>query len=490
MTNNTNDENTYRTPRTAQEAPEAWKNFFGHSQHEPTEPTPAREEAPSFAGFYDNNPLNAEPRPERAAPVNHAGEDPGTPPQGETGLNVLAAILGHETPFNLADLKERVKKAGQGVDLKLHFYKAINGEYSLAPATMKFRGITVFAARTGGGKTLFATSLAAHALATRPEYHVVFLSLEESKATISQRLLTAYIDFTADERERKDALSLDTVETFIRGEPIQDEFTINDYIQTGRRPYDTRIKEAAAELARRLTVIDIESFDEARARFAQTFDDAGKAAELSSGWKADQSATVRGMIDYYRRAHGDKVLFFVDYAQRIHNNTAENRNGANYKEIQAVMADLISEARRGAVVFLAAQMNRDNSTESKNDARKEFFNALPEQLREAADIEQAAEIILYLTIDRETTPNMLNVRVLKYRNGDALQYAAAPIFWSTRAARLAELEKPSFTAPTHKRRDTAPANENDDDTDDDSTPPPSKSTTPRKRAIKPYKGGA
>lgn len=477
--------NSYPTPRTAADAPEAWKRFFG-GHGSSTQPAPEGAETPKAqeraSSFYDDDPLNAEPPQESTTPraASHA-ED--STPQEEKPLDELAEILDRETPFSLDDLKERSKRAGTGVDLGLRFYnhlEAINGEYSRAQRNIRFKGITVFAARTGGGKTLFAVSLAAHALATKPEYAVVFLSLEESKAAISQKILAAFMDFTpADEQERRDVLSLDDVETFVRGEQIQADFDINDYIDKGRRPWDTRIKAAARTLADRLTVIDIESFEEARARFAQTFEDEGKAANLAQTWKADQSTTVRGMIAHYRRKYGDKVLFFVDYAQRLHDSTDARRNAATYKEIQSVMADLISEARQGACIFLAAQMNRDNSKETKGNAAKEFFSAIPEQLREAADIEQAAEIILYLTIDRETIPSVLNMRVLKYRNGDARQYAGAPIDWRTRAARLADIQEPTYTPDAKPNRQATAAAEEEDDEPTIPAPKTKQRTLPR-----------
>lgn len=489
-------DNSYPTPRTVEEARQVWSLPSAADFHRSAPATPEAQDAAAEEkaqepprSFYEDDPLNTEPP--RAAPNAEAGTDTTAPPQEERPLDELAEILDRETPFDLADLRERAKRAGAGVDLGLRFYNhlnALNGGYSRSPMNMKFRGITVFAARTGGGKTLFAVSTAAHTLATKPDYHVVFLSLEESKAVISQKILAAFLDFTpGDDRERADVLSLDTIETFIRGEPIQAREEIEDYIDTGRRPWDTRIKAAAHTLADRLTVIDIESFEEARARFAQTFESADKAADLAKVWTADQSTTVRGMIAHYRRKYGDKVLFFVDYAQRLHNRAADDRrNAATYKEIQAVMADLISEARAGAVVFLAAQMNRDNSKEVKNDAAKEFFGAIPEQLREAADIEQAAEIILYLTIDRESTPNVLNMRVLKYRNGDARQYAGAPIDWRTRAACLADLREPTYRPDAKPQRitTTAPAEEEDDDEPTIPTPKPKQRTLPRA-----YKGG-
>ncbi len=69
-------------------------------------------------------------------------------------------------------------------------------------------------------------------------------------------------------------------------------------------------------------------------------------------------------------------------------------------------------------IIAAAQLNRDPARGAANDPVKEFKDAYCEQLREAADIEQAAEVILYCKIDNrdEETPYM-NYRVLKNRRG-------------------------------------------------------------------------
>lgn len=367
---------------------------------------------------------------------------------GDGGAPNLAGILDHVLPFDLNEIKRLDQKAGRGLNLGLHFYK----RGAFAPEALKFRGITVFSARTGGGKTLFATSLCAHALATKPDYHAVFLSLEESKAAISKRLLAAYLYYTEGAKRENgtplDAISLDEVDRFIHGERLQMQEEIDDALLRGLQPHDGRINDAAIALSNRLTVLDIESFDEARSAYAQSCADAARAEEFLKAWRADQSPTVKGMIAYFRKKYDDKVLFFVDYAQRLHNDNVPIRSGAAYKEIQAVMADLISEARQGAIVFLAAQMNREGAKASGNKYAAEFYGAYSELLREAADIEQAAEMILYLTIDRDT--NRLNMRLLKYRNGDADQAASVPIKWSVRAALLSQIDRPSLIDPENK----------------------------------------
>jgi len=409
----------------------------------PDNPSLGKPDQKFLEEFYSDPNLNP--------PIDAAAPDVPVPKGangGENGTPSLNGILDHVLPFDLAEIRRLDQKAGRGIDLGLHFYK----REGLAPGHLRFRGITVFAARTGGGKTLFATSLCAHALVTKPDYHAVFLSLEESKAAISKRLLAAYLYYTESTQQEPslpfDPISLDEVDRHIHGERLQIQEEIDDALRRGIQPRDGRINEAAAALSDRLTVLDIESFDEARNAYAQTREDAAKAEEFLKVWRADQSATVKGMIAYFRQKYDDKVLFFVDYAQRLHNDDVPVRGGAAYKEIQAVMADLISEARQGAIVFLAAQMNREGAKASGNKYAAEFYGAYSELLREAADIEQAAEMILYLTIDRDT--NRLNMRLLKYRNGDADQAASAPIRWSVRAALLSQIDKPSLIDPENK----------------------------------------
>lgn len=378
--------------------------------------------------------------------------------KGEKPALDARAILPHLIGADLAEMSRLEKKAGTGLNLGLTFYHqgyaAGRAFVKNTAAPLLFKGLTSIAARTGGGKTLFMTSLAAHVLRLlddhdKPRFHVVFFSLEESKITILKRILAAYI-YLNDLESETDVIPISTISCLLRGETIQAEEDAENARQNGRTPDAERIKNAVDELKERLLVIDQESFEEARAAFVKAHAELTNAEEISKAWRADQSATIKALIAAYREKYGDGVLFFVDYTQRVHNNTDERRNAASYKEIQAVMNDFIECARAGATMFASAQMNRDNAKETKNDPAKELWSAIPEQIREAADIEQASEMILYLKFHTATVAGnrypttFLNARVLKYRDGEGEQAAAFPIRWSVRSGKFDKLRAPTL----------------------------------------------
>lgn len=372
------------------------------------------------------------------------------PPQDQEAPKLDAsALLPYIGGLDLDELKRLDKKAGKGIDLKLHFYRKNPAarNFILSQNPLRFKGVIIAAARTGGGKTLFLSSLAAHILNTKKDHHVVFVSLEESKSRTSKRILAAYM-YAHENVTPSEIISLDTIEKYIQGERIQSQEEIDDAIRHGKTPDDGRIINAFTEIADRLTVIDIESLIESRERFIKAQTNLETAATLSESWKADQSTTIKALIEAYREKYQDKVVFFVDYAQRIHNDDdqGKRRNGASYKEIQAVMSDFISCGRNGAVIFIAAQMNRDNPKETKGDPAAELWNAIPEQLREAADIEQAADMIFYLKLNTTGNPpqTFLNMRVMKYRDGESEQAAAIPIRWSVRSGNFSKLAPPTL----------------------------------------------
>ncbi len=498
-------DNTYPTPRTVEEARQVWALPSAADFHRSAPATPEAQNAAAeekgqstAASFYEADPLNAEPP--RAAPNAEAGTDAGAPPQEKKDTPPALdarALLPHIGGINLKELADLEQRAGKGISLGLTFYhlstdKARKFVRNTA-APVLFKGITTIAARTGGGKTLFLTSLAAHALRLQdshgaPRFRVVFFSLEESKATISKRILSAFM-YMHDLESEADEIHLSTITDYLRGETIQTEEAAAHARQNGRTPDAERIANAAAALQDRLFVLDIESLEEARAAFIKDHAELENAADISKPWQADQSTTIKALIEGYRAKYGNDVLFFVDYAQRVHNTTDERKNAATYKEIQAVMNDLISCARRGAVIFQSAQMNRDNAKETKNDPAKELWLAIPEQIREAADIEQASEMIMYLklhtvTVQGDRYPTtFLNMRILKYRDGESEQAAAVPIRWLVRTGDFAKLREPTLPPANVNITEETTAEEEDDEP----TIPAPKTT--RRALPRAYKGG-
>ena len=356
------------------------------------------------------------------------------------------------TQFDLTRLTELQKETGKGLDLNLRFYKR-DGNPSLK--TLVFRGITVIAARTGGGKTFSLVSLAARVL-RETENHVVFISLEESELAISERLLSAYL-FTGgpdkltggkyDGKDRQKAIPLDTIEMYINGETIETQEQFIELQRNGRESESTagRIVTAAAELADRLTVIDVEAWEQAAKQYANEYGTPSADSQKTPKYKPESlltrleySDTVQFIIEHFKAQHNGEVVFFIDYAQCLRDpEEAINKNAGEWKALQKIMRDLIAPARAGAVIYLAAQMNREGARDAKNDPVKEFAEVIPENIRLAADVEQAAEMIIYSTIDRRnTSAPYLNMKLLKYRKGDKEQAAAFPICWGANAIDL------------------------------------------------------
>lgn len=415
----------------------AYQQFLRDNEDLPT-PEP---EAPRLGPYQSYRTLRAAPangegtpvpRPEGAADAARSAPRPAN----------RADPAEHFEPFNRDRVSRLTQAAGEGLDLGLQFYNADDaGNYQRSKDNLLFRGITVIAARTGHGKTTLLNALAARALAIDPEARVLFISLEESEADISRKVLSAYLYETCDANAAPIFLSAITEDA--RGRGIQWAFK-------------ERIDAAYSALADRLTIIDPEAYEEARDKWiaeraavaAPQEIPPAQESELAAAatWQADDCTTVKDLIRRYRDLYGDKALFFIDYVQCLHNRDETGGDSA-YKEFKAVMKDLISCARDGAAIFLSAQMNREGVKPLRatpEDHATVFWSGGVHHLREADDIGHAANMILYSQIDRDYKKDYLNLRVLKYRGGKPLQCAAVPLNFDVFAPDFAMLDIPSF----------------------------------------------
>lgn len=368
------------------------------------------------------------------------------------------ALVSYIPTFSIDRLRVLRARLGDGLDLGIKFYvrdgAAEQDKYKESPDPLIFKGINIITARTSGGKTLLLKSLCARILDLKQDFHAVFISLEEGESAIEEALLAGYLwnkesfPWLPDRGETPrqiEAITLKQIHAYTKN---PDALEFSDTI---------RVDNAAHDLGERLHVITIENLEEAALAFAGGLEERHRADFEADPPRADYSDTIRALILAYQKQFAGKVVFFIDYAQRIHHK--DGPGNASYKELQAVMHDLMFTARAGAVVFLAAQSNRTVATGSaagyaeKGASREaaEYFNVYGEQLREAADLEQAAEMIIYSTIDRYN--NTLNLRLTKYRGGNRDQFAAIPIFWGVQCARLDEKK---ITAPTLKHAPEKP----------------------------------
>ena len=91
---------------------------------------------------------------------------------------------------SLARTQSKMLKAGAGISLNLHMFNS-NTQAEGRSQEVKFNGLTLIAARTGGGKTTLLTNFAARALEVNENAKVLFISLEEAEDSIHKRMIAA-----------------------------------------------------------------------------------------------------------------------------------------------------------------------------------------------------------------------------------------------------------------------------------------------------------
>jgi len=395
--------------------------------------------------YRKNNP------PAGDAQQHDAGEN------DAANTSIVRKIRKANTHLNWTEAQEAEKKQGEGLDLGIRFFlrkgdsnefyecdEDGNGSYGIK---LTFQGINYLAARTGGGKTLFECALATKILfdydgGNKPEKkHVVFITLEEPAIAIKKHIVTGYLKhkYPAEHITEKD------VTAALLGKLDDDD-------------KQQKIAEVYDELTDRLEIIDKHSFKEAAKRVI----DAGESNDNAKGEEIDEASTAAAVIidavDEYKGAKN--VVFFIDYVQLMHDADGA-RNAATYKELKAIARHLIDAANEPAfaVMFVAAQVDRTavkNASTYKTQREKhaaEFYEMIAENLREAADLEQSGQKILYFTIDGDVASEntgeqefWLNMRLLKNRNGHDRLYASAKIDFARRAIDFNNIDKP--TLPT------------------------------------------
>lgn len=377
-------------------------------------------------------------------------------------------------PLSLERSRALREKLGNGRDFELPFWIP---EYAAKPKsseyvpgtdwikyprfadTVRFDGMNIIGARTGGGKTTLMISLAAWILHREPQSSVVFIALEESEEIITEKIITAYLYF---EDTKKQNVNIGKNDGYGRNpDPRDYELTYEQVVafcsgnaREPDKPQREHIAEAFERLTKRLIIIDPPKLDEARAALIASkrlTDEQRENAEelLSSMLTLDQSDVLKAIIQKYRADKSDAV-FFIDYAQLIHNEKAEaTKTGSNVLELKAAMRDLMREAADGALIFLAAQMNRTGAQAFSDDPSAEFNYAIPENLGESSGIERNAFKVIYCTIYRHRDTDAdkrdyLNVSIIKHRGGVQRVALAAPISWNAKTVNLYACTWPKF----------------------------------------------
>ena len=286
-------------------------------------------------------------------------------------------------PATIDRMHEKAALRGEGLDIGFKMYNRRGKDFDLP-----FGGLTLIAARTGGGKTLTLANCAARVIKKHKNSHVLFLSLEESSDDIYGRVLAAYAGGIASQRVIGD--------TVRNGENYGKE-------QLKESGY-SRVLSCCDELEKQLKIIDLS--------------DVTGISLIDTLYKYAKGHYLQ---------HGKDAVVFIDYIQKIRpSGQATN----NYQDMKDVVTKLQPLTANGLLIFAGVQMNRTavtgggqkNGGKDKNVNRHdsdtaEFYGVYSEQAREAADIEQAADMMLYCKVDKERRPEAVNYRLLKNRHG-------------------------------------------------------------------------
>ena len=252
-------------------------------------------------------------------------------------------------PITEERLREIRENRGCGLDIGWTTYNA-RGE----GMPLKLQGLTLLAARTSGGKTLSLSNIAARVMTRDPEAHILFISLEEAEESAYYRVLSSFMAQTdgassPTKREIETALEMG-------GERWA------QYSQE-RRDKWASITAAMNYLAEHLLIADLMTVSD--------LDNVEKAAGLISAF-----------YDQYK----EHAVICLDYIQIL---KPPKQGAGDYRDFKQVMYVLRKLIARKVNIIAAAQLNRDPARGAANDPVKEFKDAYCEQLREAADIEQA-----------------------------------------------------------------------------------------------------
>lgn len=314
---------------------------------------------------------------------------------------------------SLARTQSKMLKAGAGISLNLHMFNS-NTQAEGRSQEVKFNGLTLIAARTGGGKTTLLTNFAARALEVNENAKVLFISLEEAEDSIHKRMIAA----------QAKCLSM------------QD---INSLIWSNGNIGDAHkwqiINETADELSKReLKIVDLIDVPDIK-----------------------RAEKCRQIIEAARAEWGSDAIIFIDYIQKL---KGEGAAGQGYKEFKDIVEQIQPLISSGVTIFAAAQMNREGARNSINDKGKEFWEAIPEQIREAGDLEQAAEKLLFCVIDKTKPEHFANIRLLKNRRGSSDLSVAIPLDYDKGGLQWGTQRISTFSESSGKANGNGAAQEN------------------------------
>ncbi len=243
--------------------------------------------------------------------------------------------------------------------------------------------ISVYAAPTGHGKTVFLINTALNVADKYPDKRFVFFTYEERDTAILQYFLNTYIDV--------DLNSLDKGNRRL----------IRDYFKTGSTQY--------------IASNSLDYFHQKKEEFFKTYIETGRLLIKRADYNSSELDLA---IRYLHKQEPNIGGVFIDYFQLL-NAPGEvkraERINSRQEELKFICQSLNNTAKdTGLPLILAAQFNREVSN---------LMDMHPQKIREAADIEQIVNTLVGLwnlskkDVGKETSKGDLNE--IQVRTGGA-----------------------------------------------------------------------
>ena len=251
------------------------------------------------------------------------------------------------TTEELVKLEEEALPGSLDIDIK------INGEDVLLPGS----AISVIAAPTGHGKTVFLINSLLNVARKNPDKKYILFSYEERATTILQYALNTFVNI---------------------------ELNASDYKGKNRRVLKDYFKGSKQYLQKGGHIEKI--FEERKAEFFKTYIEPGRILIKGVNLNSEDLGLA---ITYLKKKEPNLGGVFIDYFQLLNlsgKKKKEERINNRQEEVKKICFDLNEIAKStGLPLLLGAQFNR------------EVFSLLDlhaQKLREAADIEQIVSLLL------------------------------------------------------------------------------------------------
>ena len=276
-------------------------------------------------------------------------------------------------------MRVEAQRAGQGIrtGITLHS-KAANNESSEFDLWIPKYAITMFCARTGGGKTTWAVNLAVRMVQSGAQG--MFITLEEPGFAIRSKLMACY------SRIQNPNHSMEAITNWEAQKVIAGKA---DYFDEGK---------FNKEIMHHVRIVD-----------ANTAVDLDK---ICSPTVMYQPQFIADLIKV-RNSKAERPLDFVmiDFGQLMESMDADN--SSSYMRMKAVMQGLKNlSGALGIAVIVGAQLQR-------SCASVPIWEWEPEMIRDGSDMEQAASLIIAIGQDKDYHDKECNMatRFLKNRHG-------------------------------------------------------------------------